>query len=125
MGHGHVFVAPGTEAGRAAGQIADQAIGLYLEYLAIGYSEDAARAAAVAEITEGVSAEDDEDTRGAGSEDDGMDNKMYGCRWCDQDYLGMDELYRHAEAEHPYQWEAATKRPKRAASQSNSEDDGE
>ncbi len=53
-----------AEAGRAAGPIADEAIGLYLEYLANGYSEDAARAAAVAEIAEGVSAEDDEDTRG-------------------------------------------------------------
>ena len=61
MGHGHVFSAVGTEAGRAAGQIADEAIGLYLEYLAIGYSEKAARAAAVAEIAEGVSAEDEEE----------------------------------------------------------------
>lgn len=55
-GYSHLFAAPTTEAGRKAGKLADEAIGLYLEFVQThGYDEDAARAAAVAEIEEGHS----------------------------------------------------------------------
>lgn len=59
-GLGHLFVIPTTEAGREAASIADQAIGLFLEFRdQHGHQEDAARAAAVAEIREGMSVDDD------------------------------------------------------------------
>ncbi len=60
-GLGHLFVIPTTEAGQQAADIADQAIGLYLEYMQEHcYDEESARAAAVAEIREGMSVDDTE-----------------------------------------------------------------
>lgn len=59
-GYSHLFATPITEAGRKAGKIAHEAIGLYLEYFQEhGYDEDDARAAAVADIEEGYSVDTD------------------------------------------------------------------
>lgn len=71
--NGWMFATPTTEAGAAAGLAADagigryletgeisgdgaeEAVGLYLEFLGYGHAEDCARARAVNEVTEGMS----------------------------------------------------------------------